>query len=153
MIGLVFVMHGVLGETLKAELEHVVGPQAQATVFNVTAASLPGTCRAPLRQVIDSVDSGQGVILLTDMFGSTPSNVAISVLENNRVEVLAGVNMPMLVKLAQMRGQAGLQDCLHGAEEAGRRYISVASHLPPACLSGVGGCVGEGADSVAGHGG
>ena len=152
MIGLVFVMHGVLGETLKGELEHVVGPQAQATVFNVTATTLPGTCRLALQQAIDSVDSGQGVILLTDMFGSTPSNVAVSVLENDRVEVLAGVNMPMLVKLAQIRGQADMRECLNGAEAAGRRYISVASHLPAACLTGVGECSGE-ADSVAGHGG
>ena len=153
MIGLVFVMHGVLGETLKGELEHVVGPQAQATVFNVTATTLPGTCRLALQQAIDSVDSGQGVILLTDMFGSTPSNIAVSVLENDRVEVLAGVNMPMLVKLAQMRGHVGMRECLSGAEEAGRRYISVASHLPPACLTGAGECVSGAVDSVAGHGG
>ncbi|WP_019090721.1 PTS sugar transporter subunit IIA [Komagataeibacter europaeus] len=152
MIGLVFVMHGVLGETLKGELEHVVGPQAQTTVFNVTATALPGTCRDALQRAIDSVDSGQGVILLTDMFGSTPSNVAVSVLETDRVEVLAGVNMPMLVKLAQMRIHADMRECLNGAESAGRRYISVASHLPAACLSGVGECVNE-ADSVAGHGG
>ncbi|AHI27079.1 PTS fructose transporter subunit IIA [Komagataeibacter xylinus] len=152
MIGLVFVMHGVLGETLKGELEHVVGPQAQTAVFNVTATALPGTCRDALQQAIDSVDSGQGVILLTDMFGSTPSNVAVSVLETDRVEVLAGVNMPMLVKLAQMRVHADMRECLNGAEAAGRRYISVASHLPAACLSGVGECVGE-ADSVASHGG
>ncbi|ATU74024.1 PTS fructose transporter subunit IIA [Komagataeibacter rhaeticus] len=153
MIGLVFVMHGVLGETLKGELEHVVGPQAQAAVFNVTATTLPGTCGLALRQAIDSVDSGQGVILLTDMFGSTPSNIAVSVLENDRVEVLAGVNMPMLVKLAQMRGHAGMRECLSGAEEAGRRYISVASHLPPACLTGAGECAVAAVDSVAGHGG
>ncbi|KAB8123908.1 PTS fructose transporter subunit IIA [Komagataeibacter medellinensis] len=153
MIGLVFVMHGVLGETLKGELEHVVGPQLQATVFNVTATMLPGTCRLALQQAIDSVDSGKGVILLTDMFGSTPSNVAVSVLENDRVEVLAGVNMPMLVKLAQMRGHAGMRECLSGAEEAGRRYISVASHLPAACLTGVGDCMAGTVDSVAGHGG
>lgn len=152
MIGLVFVMHGILGETLKGELEHVVGPQGQATVFNVTPTALPGTCRCGLLEAIDSVDSGQGVILLTDMFGSTPSNVAISVLQNDRVEVLTGVNMPMLVKLAQMRGHASMQDCLNGAEEAGRRYISVASHLPPACLSGTGDCLGQ-IDGVAGHGG
>ncbi|MCE2575711.1 PTS sugar transporter subunit IIA [Komagataeibacter sp. FNDCR2] len=151
MIGLVFVMHGILGETLKGELEHVVGPQAQATVFNVTPAAVPGSCRCALLEAIESVDSGEGVILLTDMFGSTPSNVALSALKNDRVEVLAGVNMPMLVKLAQMRGHASMQDCLTGAEAAGRRYISVASHLPPACLSGTGDCLG-GADSIAGHG-
>ncbi|RFD20875.1 PTS fructose transporter subunit IIA [Komagataeibacter melaceti] len=151
MIGLVFVMHGVLGETLKGELEHVVGPQAQLAVFSVSPSALPGTCRCGLLETIESVDSGEGVILLTDMFGSTPSNVAISALKNDRVEVLAGVNMPMLVKLAQMRGHASMQECLVGAETAGRRYISVASHLPPACLSGTGDCV-DGIDSIAGHG-
>ncbi|WP_246285779.1 PTS sugar transporter subunit IIA, partial [Nguyenibacter vanlangensis] len=141
MIGMVLVTHGALGETLKRAMEHVVGPQAQLAALNVEPGDDPVLRRADLQSVIAGVDTGDGVLLLTDMFGSTPSNLAISTMEPDRVEVLAGVNVPMLVKLAQIRNGHTLAECAALAEGAGRKYISTASHLPPQCLGGARSCL------------
>ncbi|MFT9435616.1 PTS sugar transporter subunit IIA, partial [Acetobacter syzygii] len=103
MIGMVLVTHGALGETLRRAMEHVVGPQEQLATLNVEAGDDPVLRRVDLEKVIAGVNTGDGVLLLTDMFGSTPSNLAISMMESARVEVLAGVNVPRLVKLAQIR--------------------------------------------------
>ncbi|MBB2159928.1 PTS sugar transporter subunit IIA [Gluconacetobacter sacchari] len=141
MIGMVLVTHGALGETLRRAMEHVVGPQEQLATLNVEAGDDPVLRRVDLEQVIAGVDTGDGVLLLTDMFGSTPSNLAISMMENARVEVLAGVNVPMLVKLAQIRNAHTLEECADLAEGAGRKYISTASHLPRQCLGGARSCL------------
>ena len=85
--------------------------------------------RQDILEAVDRVDSGDGVILLTDMFGGTPSNLAISVMEQTRAEVIAGLNLPMLIKLASVRGRENLQTCVAYAQEAGRKYISVASYV------------------------
>ena len=85
--------------------------------------------RSDILEAISRADSGSGVILLTDMFGGTPSNLAISVMENAKVEVIAGVNLPMLIKLASVRGEATLEDAIGQAQEAGRKYINVASRV------------------------
>jgi PTS system mannose-specific IIA component len=85
--------------------------------------------RKDILSAVAEVDQGRGVILLTDMFGGTPSNLAISVMEQTRAEVIAGLNLPMLIKLASVRGHASLQDAVHHAQDAGRKYISVASYV------------------------
>ncbi len=85
--------------------------------------------RHDILEAVDRVDSGDGVILLTDMFGGTPSNLAISVMEQTRAEVIAGLNLPMLIKLASIRGRENLQTCVAHAQDAGRKYISVASYV------------------------
>ena len=129
MIGLVLVTHGRLADEFVAALEHVVGPQE----------SLRSVCIGPdddmeerRREIIDSVkavDNGDGVVVLTDMFGGTPSNLAISVMKPGKVEVIAGMNLPMLIKLASARDAQPLQKLTEEAQEAGRKYINVASAL------------------------
>jgi PTS system mannose-specific IIA component len=129
MIGLVLVTHGNLAREFISAMEHVVGPQE-----NVTSVCIgPDDDMEQRRQeIIDSVakvDKGNGVAILTDMFGGTPSNLAISVLDQGKVEVIAGINLPMLIKLASLRGTASLTDAVAEAQEAGRKYINVASQL------------------------
>jgi mannose PTS system EIIA component len=140
MIGMVLVTHGELGETLRAAMEHVVGPQKQVSSLSIGAEDQIPICRRALQAEIDKVDTGDGVILLTDMFGSTPSNLAIAAMERGGVEVIAGVNLPMLVKLAKIRSQRTLAECTDIGETAGRKYIAAASHLPLSCLGGAACC-------------
>lgn len=129
MIGIVLVTHGKLGEAMLAALEHVVGPQTQAMAISIGPNDDVEKRRADLLAAVAEVDKGAGVVLLTDMFGGTPSNLAISVLGKAKVEVVAGVNLPMLIKLASVRGAKPLVDAVHDAQEAGRKYINVASAL------------------------
>ena len=136
MIGMVLITHGELGDMLRAAMEHVVGPQKQVATVNVGANDQIPSCRLALDVEIDHVDTGDGVVLLTDMFGSTPSNLAIAAMARGGVEVIAGVNLPMLVKLAKIRSQRTLAECAEIAEIAGRKYIATASHLPSSCLGG-----------------
>ncbi len=129
MIGVVLVTHGRLATEFIDALEHVVGAQR-----NMSAVCIgPDDDMEQRRQeIIDSVakaDEGDGVVLLTDMFGGTPSNLAISVLDQGRVEVIAGVNLPMLIKLASLRGSEPLASAVVQAQQAGRKYINVASQL------------------------
>ena len=129
MIGMVLVTHGRLAREFLAALEHVVGPQEQAAVVCIGPDDDMEQRR---KEIIDSVartDDGDGVVLLTDMFGGTPSNLAISVLDQGRVEVIAGVNLPMLIKLASLRETEPLAVAVAQAQEAGRKYINVASQL------------------------
>ena len=140
MIGMVLVTHGELGETMRAAMEHVVGPQKQVATVSIGADDQIPLCRRALRAEIDQVDTGDGVMLLTDMFGGTPSNLAIAAMERGGVEVIAGVNLPMLVKLAKIRSQRTLAECADIAESAGRKYIATASHLPSSCLGGAACC-------------
>src|ERR1700761_1903300 len=129
MIGLVIVTHGRLAEEFVLAMEHVVGPQRGVKAVCIGPEDDMERRRADILNAAKAVDEGQGVILLTDMFGGTPSNLAISVMEQTRAEVIAGLNLPMLIKLASVRGRENLQTCVAFAQEAGRKYISVASYV------------------------
>jgi len=131
MIGLVLVTHGRLAEELRSAMEHVVGAQrGVATVCIGPDDDIEGR-RTEIRRCINTVDTGDGVVLLTDMFGGTPSNLAISQMDREGVEVIAGVNLPMLVKLAKIRSNQPLADAVECAQTAGRKYIAAASHVLP----------------------
>ncbi len=129
MIGLVLVTHGRLAVEFRAAMEHVVGPQSQVEAISIGPDDDIEERRAEILAAVARADAGSGVILLTDMFGGTPSNLAISVMEKANVEVIAGVNLPMLIKLASVRGESTLPDAVLQAQEAGRKYINVASRV------------------------
>jgi PTS system mannose-specific IIA component len=129
MIGLVIVTHGRLAAEFLSAMEHVVGRQRAVEAICIGPEDDMEQRRQDILQAVDRVDSGDGVILLTDMFGGTPSNLAISVMEQTRAEVIAGLNLPMLIKLASIRGREDLQTCVAHAQDAGRKYISVASYV------------------------
>ena len=127
MIGLVIVSHGGLAVEFVSAMEHVVGPQRGVAAVCIGADDDMARRRQDILDACRAVDEGQGVILLTDMFGGTPSNLAISVMEETHAEVIAGLNLPMLIKLASVRGREPLEACVAHAQDAGRKYISVAS--------------------------
>jgi PTS system mannose-specific IIA component len=129
MIGLVLGSHGTLAREFVAAMEHVVGPQEQVRAISIGPDDDMERRRADILAAAVEVDSGDGAILLTDMFGGTPSNLAISIIDRARVEVLAGVNLPMLIKLASVRRVEPLAVAVTQARDAGRKYISVASTL------------------------
>ncbi len=129
MIGLVVVTHGRLAEEFIAAMEHVVGPQAQTRAVCIAPDDDMELRRADIVAAVEAVDKGKGVIVLTDMFGGTPSNLAISILKQANVEVLAGINLPMLIKLASVRVSCPLDQAVTQARDAGRKYISVASKV------------------------
>ena len=129
MIGLVLVTHGQLAQDFRLALEHVVGPQQQMEAISIGPDDDIEQRRQDILAAVASVNSGKGVILLTDMFGGTPSNLAISVMEPGLIEVIAGVNLPMLVKLASVRIGGDMAKSLHEAQESGRKYINVASQV------------------------
>ena len=129
MIGMVLVTHGRLAAEFVAALEHVVGAQAQIAAVCIGPEDDMEQRRQEILHSIGQVDSGEGAVLLTDMFGGTPSNLAISVMDRGKVEVIAGVNLPMLIKLASLRQTETLERTVLGAQEAGRKYINVASQL------------------------
>jgi PTS system mannose-specific IIA component len=129
MIGLVLVTHGRLAAEFLSALEHVVGPQDAIAAVCIDANDDMEARRAEIIASVARVNRGDGVVLLTDMFGGTPSNLAISVMDPGRVEVIAGVNLPMLIKLASVRGEKPLAEAVASAQDAGRKYISVASRL------------------------
>jgi len=136
MIGLLLVTHGNLALEFKSALEHVVGPQTQLETICIGPDDDMEARRSDIVQAARRADTGAGVIVLTDMFGGTPSNLAISIMDDAKVEVLAGVNLPMLVKLASIRGDMDMADAVNHASEAGRKYISVASQLLDAGRAG-----------------
>ena len=129
MIGMVLVTHGRLAAEFIAALEHVVGPQKQISAICIGPDDDMERRRQDIIDAIRNVESGQGVVILTDMFGGTPSNLAISVMERSKVEVIAGINLPMLIKLASNRQTEPLTNAVISAQEAGRKYINVASQL------------------------
>ena len=129
MIGLVIVTHGRLAEEFVYAMEHVVGPPTAVAAICIGPDDDMERRRRDILKACDQVDSGDGVILLTDMFGGTPSNLAISVMEQTKAEVIAGLNLPMLIKLASVRARQSLEDAVACAQEAGRKYISVASYV------------------------
>lgn len=129
MIGLVIVTHGRLAEEFILAMEHVVGPQERVAAVCIGPEDDMEKRRRDILRVCAEVNDGDGVILLTDMFGGTPSNLAISVMEQTHAEVIAGLNLPMLIKLASVRSRHDLKASVACAQEAGRKYISVASYL------------------------
>jgi mannose PTS system EIIA component len=129
MIGMVLVTHGRLAAEFIAALEHVVGPQTNIAAVCIGPEDDMEKRRADILDSVRTVDTGEGVVLLTDMFGGTPSNLAISVMDRAKIEVIAGINLPMLIKLASLRQSEPLADAVRGAQEAGRKYINVASQL------------------------
>jgi mannose PTS system EIIA component len=129
MIGIVLVTHGNLAREFLSAMEHVVGKQAQARAISIGPDDDMEQRRAEILAAAEEVDSGDGTILLTDMFGGTPSNLAISIMDRAKVEVLAGVNLPMLIKLASVRVSEPLAAAVAKARDAGIKYISVASTL------------------------
>jgi PTS system mannose-specific IIA component len=129
MIGLVLVTHGRLAEEFRAAMEHVVGPQKNIIPICIGPEDDMEQRRQDILAAVSAVDMGKGVIVLTDMFGGTPSNLSISIIDKVKVEVIAGVNLPMLIKLAGVRQNEDLATAVAKAQDAGRKYISIASRV------------------------
>jgi PTS system mannose-specific IIA component len=129
MIGIVIVTHGGLAVEFRAALEHVVGAQSQIETISIGPDDEMETRREDILAAVRRVNTGSGVAVLTDMFGGTPSNLAISVMSEGEIEVIAGVNLPMLIKLATVRREVDLKRAVDMAKDAGRKYISVASQV------------------------
>ena len=129
MIGLVIVTHGRLAQEFRAALEHVVGSQDQIETISIGPDDDVENRREDILEAIANTNTGDGVVVVTDMFGGTPSNLSISVMDEAQVEVIAGVNLPLLVKLASVRMEYELAKAVDAAKDAGRKYISVASQV------------------------
>ncbi len=129
MIGMVLVTHGRLAEEFIAATEHVVGAQQNIQAVCIGPDDDMEQRRVEIMDAVKAVDTGDGVVLLTDMFGGTPSNLAISIMEKGKVEVIAGINLPMLIKLASVRQSMSLAEAVDAAKEAGLKYINVASQI------------------------
>lgn len=129
MIGLVLVTHGGLALEFVAAMEHVVGAQTGVQAICIGPDDDMERRRADILSAVKACDAGQGVILLTDMFGGTPSNLAISIMDQAKVEVIAGLNLPMLIKLAKVRDCEDLDTVVAAGQEAGTKYINIASKL------------------------
>lgn len=129
MIGLVLVTHGRLAEEFVVAMEHVVGKQERIATISIGPEDDMEGRRSDIAKAITDVDAGRGVIVLTDLFGGTPSNLAISLMEAGRVEVIAGINLPMLIRLGGARKTMKVTEAVAAAREAGRKYITVASEV------------------------
>jgi mannose PTS system EIIA component len=129
MIGMVLVTHGDLAKEFRAALEHVVGPQKQIGTVSVGPEDDMEQRRKEILAAVKTVDCGDGVVVLTDMFGGTPSNLAISVMNGGHIEVVAGINLPMLIKLVSIREATSLEQAVLQAQDAGRKYIYIASRI------------------------
>ena len=129
MLGIVLVTHGNLAKEFVLAAEHVVGHQEQVRTVCIAPDADMEKMRSEIIEAAKDVDSGDGTVLLTDMFGGTPSNLAISVMEGENIDVVAGVNLPMLIKLLSLRTTEPLDEAVLQAQEAGRKYINVASNL------------------------
>ena len=129
MIGLVIVAHGALADEFLNALQYVVGPQRQVATIGLLPTDDLTKRREDILQAVHQVNTGNGVIILTDMFGGTPSNLSISVMNTENIEVIAGVNLPMLIKISALRENAGLKEVADAAETAGKKYINVVSKI------------------------
>jgi PTS system mannose-specific IIA component len=129
MIGLVLVTHGRLASEFIVAMEHVVGPQQQIEGICIGPEDDMEERRSQIADAIRAVDGGVGVIILTDLFGGTPSTLAISLMKSDKIEVIAGVNLPMLIRLDGARKTMDVRGAVAAAREAGRKYISVASEV------------------------
>ena len=130
MIGIVLVTHGRLAEELRLAMEHVVGPQAAVSTVCIFPEDQLEARREDIRASIAAVDQGDGVVVLTDIMGGTPSNLAFQLCDHRTVEVIAGVNLPLLVKLAKLRGTEPLAEAVARATAAGRKYLASAAEFP-----------------------
>ena len=129
MIGLIIITHGNLAIELKTSLEHVIGPQKNLETISIGYEDDINKRKDEIKELINKVDTGKGVILLTDMFGNTPSNLVISLIEENKVEMIGGVNLPLLVKLGSIRNKTEMKDLIEASVEAGHKYIGVATEI------------------------
>ena len=130
MIGMVVVTHGRLAEEFIAAMEHVVGPQTALKAISIGPDDDMEQRRQDIVDAVTEVEEGDGVIILTEMFGGTPSNLAISVMDSSKAEVIAGINLPMLIKLASVRSTpCTMEEAVIAAQESGRKYINIASHV------------------------
>lgn len=129
MIGLVLVTHGNLANEFISAMQHVVGKQEQVVGVCIGPEDDMEMRRNEILQKVTEADSGEGVVLLTDMFGGTPSNLALSIMDRANVEILAGINLPMLIKIASLRKECTMKKTVEGAQEAGKKYINIASQL------------------------
>lgn len=129
MIGLVLVTHGNLALEFISAMQHVVGKQEQVAAVCIGPEDDMEMRRTEILKKAEEVNKGEGTIVLTDMFGGTPSNLAISIMEKAKVEIIAGINLPMLIKLCSLRKDKSLKDAVAGAQDAGKKYITVASQL------------------------
>lgn len=127
MIGLVLVAHGALAEEFLSAMQYVVGPQKQIETVGLYPKDDIQKRREEILQKVHAVDDGSGVIVLTDMFGGTPSNLSISLIGQGNIEVLAGLNLPMLIKLSGLRDTANIKEAVEAAQDAGKKYITIAS--------------------------
>ena len=129
MIGLVLVTHGNLALEFISAMQHVVGKQEQVEAVCIGPEDDMEMRREEILKKAGEVNSGSGTIVLTDMFGGTPSNLAISIMDRAPVEIIAGINLPMLIKLASLRKDKSLKEAVEGAQEAGKKYINIASQI------------------------
>ena len=129
LLGMVLVTHGRLAEEMVTAMEHVVGPQRAVATVCIGPNDNMEVRRGEIAEAIQRVDEGRGVVMLTDLFGGTPSNLAISLLESGRTEVIAGVNLPMLIRLESARKTMDLRAAVIAAKEAGQNYISAATDM------------------------
>jgi len=129
MIGMVLVTHGKLAEEFVSAMTHVVGRQENVATVCIGPNDDMEARRAEIGAAVRTVDSGAGAIILTDLFGGTPSNLAISLMKKGKIEVIAGINLPMLIRLAKARGCMDLEKAVTAARDAGRNYITVASEF------------------------
>lgn len=129
IIGLVLVTHGNLAQEFISAMQHVVGKQEKVEAVCIGPEDDMEMRRSEILKKVESADSGSGVVVLTDMFGGTPSNLAISIMDRANVEIIAGVNLPMLIKIASLRKEKNLKETVSGAQEAGKKYINVASQI------------------------
>lgn len=129
MIGIIVVTHGGLAQEFRAALEHVVGRQELFETISIGPDDDMVARRAELIAATQRAKGDRGVIVMTDMFGGTPSNLAISIMEETGAEVIAGINLPMLIKLASVRKDNPIDKAIIAARDAGRKYISVASQV------------------------
>ena len=129
MLGMVLVTHGNLANEFVAAMQHVVGKQDQVETVCIGPEDNMEVRREEILRKVEQVDSGNGTLVLTDLFGGTPSNLAISIMDKAKVEIIAGVNLPMLIKIVTLRKDKNLKDTALGAQEAGKKYINIASQL------------------------
>ena len=129
IIGLVLVTHGNLAQEFISAMQHVVGRQEKVEAVCIGPEDDMEMRRSEILKKVESADSGSGVVVLTDMFGGTPSNLAISIMDRANVEIIAGVNLPMLIKIVSLRKEKSLKETVSGAQEAGKKYINVASQI------------------------
>ena len=127
MIGIVLVSHANIAKEMLGVIEHIVGPQERIKAISIFPNDNMEKKRSEILDSVKKVDAGKGVIVLTDMFGGTPSNLAISIMEEEKVEVVAGVNLPMLIKISSLRNECEIKELIKISQESGRKYMNVAS--------------------------